>query len=183
MNLLPKIAQGDLQALELLYEQYKTKVYRLALSLTADPYLAEDITQETFLRIQEHAPSYRRDLSETAWIVTIARNLSYDALRRRSREVLGNPAEEIEETDIAYSSALSRAISTNIDTARDSLSNFYFLELLERLNSQEKEVVCLRILADLPWNEIGRVTGQSADASRKRYTRALKKLRHQLVTD
>ena len=56
MNLLPKIARGDLQALELLYQQHKTKVYRLALSLTADPYLAEDITQETFLRMFRSSP-------------------------------------------------------------------------------------------------------------------------------
>ena len=182
MNLLPKIARGDLQALELLYQQHKTKVYRLALSLTADPYLAEDITQETFLRIQEHAPSYRRDISETAWIVTIARNLSYDALRRRRKEVLGDPSAQAEDPDSHYSSSLSHAISANIGASEDSLSSFYFLELLEPLTDKEKEVVSLRILADLPWNEIGKITCQSGDACRKRYTRALEKLRDQLTS-
>ena len=67
MKLLPKIARGDRGALEQLYAQQKTRVYRLVLSMTGDPYLAEDLTQETFLRVQESAGTYRRDISETAW--------------------------------------------------------------------------------------------------------------------
>ena len=56
------------------------------------------------------------------------------------------------------------------------------IEIIEPLTDKEKEVVSLRILADLPWNEIGKITGQSGDACRKRYTRALEKLRDQLTS-
>lgn len=168
MNLLPKIAQGDIHALELLYEQYKTRVYRLALSLTADPYLAEDITQETFLRIQEQSPSYRKQISEAAWIITIARNLSYDHLRRRSREV---------PQDLTQNES---SLSLPDESSEHSFSGLYFLELIKGLSREEKEVICLRILAGLPWKETGQITGQSADACRKRYERALKKLQRQL---
>lgn len=165
MKLLPKIARGDLQALELLYEQQKTRVYRLALSITGDSYLAEDITQETFLRVQEKAPSYRNDISEVAWILTIARNLAYDSLRRRGREIVD--AEAIPSDAFTLPDA-------------DEQSNLIFLDLIKDLSQQEKEVVCLRILSDLPWDEIGRITGQSADTSRKRYTRSLEKLRSRM---
>ena len=162
MKLLPQIAQGDLHALELLYDRQKTRVYRLVLSMTGDSYLAEDITQETFLRVQEQAHAYRKDISETAWIITIARNMTYDRLRRRRREIVG-------------AEAIPADAFVMLDT--DEQSNVMFLDLIKDLSQQEKEIICLRILANLPWREIGQITGQSADASRKRYVRALKTLR------
>lgn len=165
MKLLPKIARGDLHALELLYAQKKTSVYRLVLSMIGDSFLAEDITQETFLRIQEQAETYRNDISETAWIVTIARNLTYDILRRRSREIVNE-------------NAVSKDAFVMPDS--DGQSNLMFIDLIKDLSQIEKEIICLRILANLPWHEIGQITGQSADASRKRYARSLKKLRGQL---
>ena len=165
MKLLPKIARGDRAALEQLYAQQKTRVYRLVLSMTGDPYLAEDMTQETFLRVQESAGTYRRDISETAWVIAIARNLTYDVLRRQSREMVNE-------------TAVSSKTPVLPDTKEQS--GFMFLDLIQNLPQAEKELVCLRILAELPWREIGRITGQSADASRKRYARALKKLRSEL---
>lgn len=165
MKLLPQIARGDLHALELLYEQQKTRIYRLALSITADTYLAEDITQETFLRIQNQASSYRNDISETAWTIMIARNLAYDILRKRRHEIVS-----------------SDAIPPDAFALPDTVeqSDLAFLDLIKDLSQQEKEIICLRILADLPWKEIGHITGQSSDAGRKCYTRSLKKLHDQL---
>lgn len=165
MKLLPKIAKGDLHALELLYEQQKIKVYRLILSITGDSCLAEDITQETFLRVQNQAQTYRKDISETAWIAAIARNLAYDSLRRRRYETVG-----------------IETIPDNAFTVQNvnEQSNIEFLDLIKELSQQEKDVICLRIVADLSWKEIGQITGQSADAERKRYTRSLEKLRSQL---
>lgn len=156
---------GDLHALELLYEQQKTRIYRLALSITGDPYLAEDITQETFLRIQNQAPSYRSDISETAWVIMIARNFAYDILRKRGHEIISS--------DAIPSSAFILP-----DDAEQS--NLIFLDMIKDLSRQEKEVICLRILAELQWKEIGQITGQSSDASRKRYMRSLKKIHDKL---
>lgn len=165
MKLLPQIAQGDIHALEVLYEQQKTRIYRFVLSMIGDSYLAEDIMQETFLRVQEQAGTYRNDISETAWIVTIARNMTYDILRRRSREIVDEKA-------------IPPDAFVLLDT--DEHSNLMFLDLIKELSQPEKEVICLRILANLPWHEIGQIIGQSAGTSRKRYARSLKKLRSQL---
>lgn len=175
MNLIRKIARGDVGALEQLYERYKTGVYRLALSLTGDPYLAEDITQDTFLRIQENASSYRRDGGEAAWVLTIARNLTYDCLRRCSREICSNDAAR--ECDGFAAGAFSSFAASGRDAAA---GNLYFLDLISGLSLEEKELVCLRILGGLPWREIGRIISQSGDACRKRYERILKRLRDQL---
>ncbi len=162
MNVIQQIAGGDIQSLSDLYEAYKTKVYRLAFSLSGDPFLAEDVTQETFLRIQCQAASYRRSDSEGAWIMTIARHMTYDILRKRNREVIDSDSIAVQEL---------QAPST------EETSNYYFLELLQGLSTQEKEVVSLRLLTGLSWKELAQVTGDTAEACRKRYTRALQKIK------
>lgn len=175
MNHICKIALGDISALEALYEQHKVRVYRLALSMLGDTYLAEDVTQETFLKIQQHASSYRRNISEAAWIATIARNLSYDCLRRRSREISDSLEQES-----GRESPLASALKHRATEMADSASDLYYLDLVASLLPQEQEIVNLRILADLSWKEIGQITGQKADACRKRYRRALEKLERRL---
>lgn len=177
MNLIHRIARGDREALSELYERHKTGVYRLALSLTKDVYQAEDITQETFLRVQEKAGTYRRSGSEAAWLAAIARNLAYDSLRRQSREMDMNPKEE---------DGVMRAleeISARENRPDSAAGDLYFLDLLKSLSERERETVCLRILCGLSWAEIGRITEEKKDAARKRYVRALLKLRNQLEED
>lgn len=171
MNHIRQIALGNMEALTTIYEQHKAKVYRLALSMLGDPYLAEDVTQETFLRIQEHASSYRRNISEAAWIATIARNLSYDHLRKRSRETTDNLEQE---SDIK--SPLVAALDQQAVENADNASDLYYLDLIAPLAPDEREIVNLRILADLSWKEISQIMGKQADACRKRYQRALEKL-------
>ena len=100
-------------------------------------------------------------------VVAIARNLTYDALRRQSREIINE-------------TAVSMSIPVLSDTKEQS--GFMFLDMIQELTQAEQELVCLRILAELSWREIGRITGQSADAGRKRYTRALEKLRKGLIS-
>ena len=176
MNLIRKIARGNVGALEQLYERYKTGVYRLTLSLTGDPYLAEDITQDTFLRIQENASSYRPGGGEAAWVLTIARNLTYDCLRRRRREICSDDAAR------EYGGLAAGAFSSFAASGGEAAAgNLYFLDLIYGLSLVEKGLVCLRILGGLPWREIGRITCQSGEACRKRYERILKRLREQFT--
>lgn len=162
MNHIKRIAHGDMEALGTLYEAYKTPVYRLAFSMTGSRVLAEDITQDTFLRIQEKADTYSHNTGEASWIFTIARNLTYDALRRQRRE---SP----EDTD-----SLLQVPSAE---GNPEGGTYAFLDLIGNLPTKDAEIVSLRILGDLSFKEIGRITKLSADACGKRYTRALTKLR------
>ena len=139
MSLIHEIAQGNTDALEQLYKQYKDRVYRLALSLSHDMHLAEDITQDTFLHVQERARTYRREGSEAAWIIAIARNLTYDSLRRRSREVTGDiHSFEPDGMLPPQSAALLRQDSGQPDPA----SNLYFLDLLAFLTGRLPQTIC-----------------------------------------
>jgi RNA polymerase sigma-70 factor (ECF subfamily) len=74
---------GDLRAFEELVRLYQAEVFRFAWHLTRDRSLAEDITQETFLRAFRFINGYRGTQRFGSWLFAIARNCSMDALRKR----------------------------------------------------------------------------------------------------
>jgi RNA polymerase sigma-70 factor (ECF subfamily) len=84
---LEAIAAGDMVALEWLYRELRVPVFAVALAITADRGLAEDVLQEAFERVHTHAHTYRPGTRPRAWVVAIARNLALDAMRSRRREL------------------------------------------------------------------------------------------------
>lgn len=85
-QLLIRLAQrGDSQAVSVLYQRYRRKLTNTLYRLTGNQALAEDLMQETFLRVVRHLPSYRPTGSVGGWIFRIAKNLALNSLRDRKR--------------------------------------------------------------------------------------------------
>ena len=131
------------------FEQYKTGIFRYALSITKDAHLSEDILQETFLRF---LTAVCLPGKEQAWLYRVARNLCYDHLRKTKRE---EPETEIPVRDSQYA----------------------YIELIASLTPAEQEIVTLKIVGGLTHKEIGAVLGISPKAAQKRYERAIASLR------
>src|SRR6202008_459247 len=99
----------DPDLLDRLIEQYQQRLYRYLLFLTGEPALAEDLFQETWIRVLERGHQYNAKSKFASWLFAIARNLVIDASRRkkiRSLEELANP-----ETNQPYEPADPRAVS------------------------------------------------------------------------
>jgi RNA polymerase sigma-70 factor (ECF subfamily) len=80
-RLLVRARSGDLSAFEELVRAYQAEVFRFAWHLTRDRTLAEDATQETFLRAFRFIGGFRGEQRFGSWLFAIARNCSFDALR------------------------------------------------------------------------------------------------------
>ena len=80
---LNRAREGDLSAFEDLVRAYQGDVYRFACHFTRDRSLAEDVTQEAFIRAFRFLESFRGDSKFTSWLFRIARNCAMDALRSR----------------------------------------------------------------------------------------------------
>jgi RNA polymerase sigma factor (sigma-70 family) len=92
-GLLAGVAQGDDAAMAAFVRRYQKRVFGLAYSMLGDTGAAEEVAQETFIRVWRHALVFdARRGSVTTWVLTIARNLSIDALRMR-RAIAIDPAE------------------------------------------------------------------------------------------
>jgi RNA polymerase sigma-70 factor (ECF subfamily) len=76
---------GDLTAFEQVVRQHQQSVWRFLRRLLGDAAAAEDVTQETFLRVHRRLPSYGFRSSFTSWVFQIARNAGIDELRARAR--------------------------------------------------------------------------------------------------
>ena len=84
--LIEAVASGDRPAFEALYSATSAKLYGVALRVLRDRAEADDVLQETFLRIWNNADRYvATGLSPMTWLITIARNLAIDKLRARRR--------------------------------------------------------------------------------------------------
>ena len=79
-------ADGDLVALEELVHAYQAQVWRFLRHLLGDAALAEDVTQETFLRVFQRLRTFRYRSRFSTWVFQVARNAGIDALRTRARQ-------------------------------------------------------------------------------------------------
>lgn len=83
-DVLSAIARGKVEALDVLYQRYHRELYALAYSMVSDHQLAEDLMQETFVRVWRHAASYSPQAgSVRGWLFAILRNYAIDYLRKQ----------------------------------------------------------------------------------------------------
>lgn len=161
-KLIRKLAEGDTAALTGLFELYKTDVYRLALLILRDTQLAQDVTQEVFIHVNQYA-SQMRGGEVKAWVMAITRNTSYNALKKRGHEVA-------EEEDFFAS----------IPGEKEESLEFY--DMIAPLEELDREIITLYIVNGLKHKEIASIVHLKESAVRKRYVRALKKLKDTMTT-
>lgn len=169
-NLIRRCQSGDQKAFRLLYERYAPQVYGFLLGYLRDPGLAEDMTQETFVRVWQALPRYREQGQFRAWLFRIARRLAIDAERHRKARPtvpLLAPQRDAQAEDPAHLLEHQQAV--------DEL-----MEALGRLKPSYREVLVLRFLLDLSVAETAKVLGRSTGAVRVLQHRALRALRKQM---
>src|SRR4029077_7679379 len=86
-----QLRRGDLNALSELIARYQNRLYRYLLRLVRQPAGAEDLFQQTWLRVVEKIHSFGASRNFDAWLFTLARNLAIDHLRRIRPESLDEP--------------------------------------------------------------------------------------------
>jgi RNA polymerase sigma factor (sigma-70 family) len=92
--LLAGFAVGDPEAAEAFISRFQRRVYGVALAITRDARLAEDLAQEAFVRAWRHAETFDpRRGSLATWLIVIARNLAVDAMRTQPRSEFVDPEE------------------------------------------------------------------------------------------
>ncbi len=91
-ELMLRVKRGDSDAFALLVDRYKQPVLNLVGRMLGDPAESEDVAQNVFLQVYRSAHRYEITAKFTTWLFTIARNLSLNELRRRSR----HPAESLD---------------------------------------------------------------------------------------
>lgn len=149
------------------YEQYFQDVYKYALSLTGDPHVAEEITQETFFKALNSIDTFRGQCKLYVWLCQIAKNTFFTY----SGKKISSFREELEES-AEVGSLEERLLQT--ETA------FEIHKALHRLEDPYKEVFSLRVLGRLPFKQIGALFGKTESWARVTFHRAKLKIKEEL---
>ena len=78
--------RGQTDAITLLVERYSPRLHRYLIRLAGSPTLADDLLQDTWLRVMERLDSFRPDRPFAPWLFTVARNRAIDILRKQNRQ-------------------------------------------------------------------------------------------------
>ena len=159
-GLLGRLQARDLEALSELYTELSKPVYTVLMRVTRDPWLAEDLLQDFFLRLWE-APPEEQVKKPRAYLFQTVRNLAVDALRRQRRAL---PLEDCGPLPCAAP-----------DPEKADLER-----ALAALPEEERQIVTLHLNGGLKFRELASLLGLSVGGVYSRYRRALKTLRDNL---
>lgn len=163
--------------MELLILRYKDKVYTAIFMLVKDKYLAEDIFQEAFLKIIKtiRNGNYSDQGKFLPWAMRVAHNLCMDHFRRVKQQV---PVTLPDGRDLADLLPLAGSASDSLERRQTHES---IRKLVERLPDEQREVITLRIYADLSFKEIADLTHVSINTALGRMRYALINLRRMIA--
>jgi len=150
-ELISRITQGDKNALKEIYELHALKVYNLILNRFNDKFLADDITQDVFLKVYDKSISFRGDSQVSTWIYRIAFNKCLDELKRRKKTINGIDTTFYQVSayeDEANISVNLTTILDAVDLLKQSQKDAFTLVYLDKFSQQEaSEIMSMNIKA------------------------------------
>ena len=164
--------QGSLDAFDVLYERYLPMVYN-RVRFTVPESDIEDVTQEIFIGVIRSLKSFKGDARFSTWLRTLVNRRVADYYRAR------NPAETELETDISEAESVLNVVHVSSNTA--SIDDQIVLRrALHELPESYQDILLLRFVEGLQFNEIAQERSQSLEATKSLFRRAVAALRKQV---
>jgi RNA polymerase sigma-70 factor (ECF subfamily) len=185
-DLLRRCARGDAAAYRELVERMEKPLINFILRFVGEPHVAEDLFQETFVRVVKTLGDFRPEASLSTWIHTIARNLSLDWLKakRRHRETALDAATSEEKGRLIYFKDLLRAGSEAPDRRAEATEDERRVTVaLGALSPIKREALVLRMYAGLQYSEIARIQNAPVGTVKFRIHEAIRDLAGLLGAD
>ena len=183
-QLMLAFRMGEAHAFELLVRRHRAPVFNFIYRFTGHRPKAEDLLQESWLRVIRRAQEYEPKARFLPWLYTIARNLCVDQVRKeayRAAESLDGPAKEDGEENVR---PLVDLVADSRAMPDRAAHNIRLRPLLEQaimsLPTEQREVFVLREYSGVQFKEIAAVTGVSENTVKSRMRYALEALRKKL---
>ena len=159
-----------MQNIEEIYKEYATTVYKYLFCLTQNKDISEELTQETFASAIKDIKKFRGKCKLSVWLCQIAKHLWYKELKR-SKKNISVPLEEIKD-NILYEKSLEETICEKEEKLK-------LFKDMQKLDEKSKEVIYLRMIGNLSYEEIGEVLGKTGNWARVTFYRAKQKIREE----
>jgi RNA polymerase sigma-70 factor (ECF subfamily) len=171
-EIVARIAAGERQALDTLYQRYAPPLFGYLLTLTSDRGLAEEILQDTFVAAWRAAERFEGRSSVKTWLFGIGRRQAYNSLRRRNLALMDDTA-----LDQTPSDEPEPEMATLQNADRQALT-----AAIEQLRPVHREVLLLAFVHDLSYAEMAELLDVPLGTIRSRLSNARRLLRAILET-
>lgn len=156
--------------MEEIYQENAKLVYHFLLKHCHDPQLAEELTQETFLRAISSIDRYDYSCKISVWLCQIAKHIYFQYLRKSGKEI---PSEEPDLDEMISRNTSESCVDEQVFRRYELLD---VLKDMQNLPEQMREVIYLRTMAELSFKEIGEILGKSENWARVTFYRGKERL-------
>jgi len=160
---LDRLFDKDEDAFKIVYDETKKGVYAIIISIVKNNADAEDLMQDTYIRMLKSLHTYQKGRNFAAWVMQIAKNIALDHYRKHHRETIHDPQEEIYLFD------------TNQNPA--SPPDQTLMEMIQPLDSEERQVVLLRIASKNKFKDIATLMDKPLGTVLWLFNRTMRKLK------
>lgn len=161
-ELFIEIKHNNKIAFEKLYNRYNKLVYGVAFSILKNKEDSEDIVQTVFTKIYSLDKNKLPNTNEASWLYSITKNETINFLKKKDNNVNLDDIYEIENTD----NDINRIIDQD-----------GYNRLISKLNNKEKEIISLKVLAELSFEEIGKVLNLPTGTVKWKYYKSIHTMR------
>ncbi len=167
--LITQILQGKTAAFATIIEQYKDRVFTLALRLSGNQEDAEEIVQDVFLKVYENLRNFEGNSKFSTWLYSIAYNTAVSKLRsgkKRQNEIVMEDYNVVE----------TQGIVGVLEPLKREEQRFFLAKALQQLKPEDRVVVELHYLEEMKIEEIEEITGDTNSNVKVKLYRARRKL-------
>lgn len=175
-QLVERSQQGNLSAFNTIVERYQSQVYNVSARILGDRFAAEDVAQETFISAHRAIGRFRGG-SLRAWLLRIASNLSYDAIRSKKRR----PADSLEESMESPSFSVPSKDPGPEQLALQSELQETIQEAIMGLPTDQRAVLVFVDVQGMSYDETAETIGKSIGTVKSRLSRARARVRDALM--
>ncbi|MDE2771307.1 MAG: sigma-70 family RNA polymerase sigma factor [Bacteroidota bacterium] len=174
-DLMELFQSGTVEAYDILVSRYSERLVHYLYGFLGDRKRCEDLLQETFLRVHRNRHSYQRIAKFSTWLYTIAGNLARSEYRKRKRRHMYS-IQSVNKDNEEYEMPLPDETFAPDKHAESALQDRYIHDALDSIPPNFKEVVILRDIQQLSYNEIAQITGLPMGTVKSRINRGRAKL-------
>ncbi len=178
-QIMERVSQADKDALEALYNRYRTPVYSLAMLMLKQPPLAEETTQDIFLNVWLKASSFNAGRGQPrAWIMSVAHHKIIDIIRSRRRAIVNTDPTDYDSLELlpAGGASTEQQVEQTMDRER-------IMRALATVPESQREVIMLSYFEGYSQSEMADKLGQPLGTIKTRVRLAMQKLRTALEND
>ncbi len=178
-QLIQRVSRVDKDALEALYNRFRTPVFSLAMFMLKQPALAEEVTQDIFLNIWLKASSFNSERGQPrAWIMSVAHHKIVDLIRSRRRTIVNTDPADYETLDLLPAGGASTEAQVEQTLERERI-----MRALDTIPESQREVIMLAYFEGYTQSEMAERLDQPLGTVKTRVRLAIQKLRTVLEND